>query len=441
MSKRPYFSHKPPAEKVLLIAAALGREGAVVAADSLQELAQLASTAGAVVQGRVTQMISRPNPATYIGAGKVVEIQRAIAENQISTVIFDDDLSPNQVRNLEASLKCKLVDRSQLILDIFAHRAKTAAAKTQVELAQLEYLRTRLTRHWTHLSRQQGGIGTRGPGETQIETDRRLIGKRMATLRARLKKIDAQRATQRKGRAKHYRASIVGYTNAGKSTLMNALAGSTVLAEDKLFATLDATTRQIALAAGTRVLLSDTVGFIRKLPHKLIESFKSTLDEVRQSDVLLHVVDLSHKNFEAHIQVVRQTLADIDALNLPTLLVFNKIDASERHLPAVQQDYPDSVFVSALKGIGLDALRQRLELQMRQNQTEEVVFIPVQDGKTLAIVRQYGDVLEETLVEASDNGAPPVSAMRVKFRAVSPLRSELQSALTSYSHLSAVSHD
>ena len=438
MSRQAAYTHEPPVETVLLVGAAIGRERGAVANDSLQELSQLVSTAGAVVRGHVTQVLSRPNPATYIGSGKVAAIKQAVEEKKVSTVVFDDDLSPNQVRNLEAAIKCKLIDRSQLILDIFARRAKTSAAKTQVELAQLDYLRTRLTRHWTHLSRQQGGIGTRGPGETQIETDRRLIGKRMATLRSRLKRIDAQRGVQRKGRSKHYRASLVGYTNAGKSTLMNALSGSKVLAEDQLFATLDATTRQIILPAGMQVLLSDTVGFIRKLPHKLIESFKSTLDEVRHSDVLLHVVDLSHKNYEDHMRVVQQTIADIGAIDLPTLLVFNKVDAAGEPLVAVQQDYPDGVFVSALEGLGLDTLLQRLEFQLRHDQIEEVACIPVHDGKTLAKIHQFSHVLEETLVQASDNGAPPMSAMRVKFRAEAARRSELHAALERYGNLRLV---
>ncbi|MDE2731455.1 MAG: GTPase HflX [Bacteroidota bacterium] len=432
MSRKRFHTHEAPAETVLLVGAAIGRGQSDLAADSLQELAQLVSTAGGVVCGRVMQLLAHPNPATYIGSGKVEEIRSTIAENGITTVVFDDELSPNQVRNLEGVLKCKLVDRSQLILDIFARRAKTATAKTQVELAQLEYLRTRLTRQWTHLSRQQGGIGTRGPGETQIETDRRLIGRRMATLKSRLRKIDAQRALQRKGRARHYRVSLVGYTNAGKSTLMNALAGSRVPAEDQLFATLDSTTRQVGLPSGLCVLLSDTVGFIRKLPHKLIESFKSTLDEVRHSDVLLHVVDLSHRNYEDHMRVVRQTLFEIGALELPTILVFNKIDAAGEPVPAVQQDYPEGAFVSALRGIGLEMLCQQLDLMLRRDQVEEVACVPVYDGRTLARIRQYSDVLEETLVEASDNGAPPIAAMRVKFRAEASRRTELETALARY---------
>ena len=435
MGKRRFHTHEPPLESAILIGALAGRDKTTEIADSLNELAQLATTAGADVRGRITQVLPRPNPATYVGSGKVAEIKRAVAELKATTVIFDDELSPNQIRNLERALECKLVDRPQLILDIFARRAKTATAKTQVELAQLEYLRTRLTRHWTHLSRQQGGIGTRGPGETQIETDRRLIGKRMSTLRDRLRKIDAQRATQRKGRLRHCRISLVGYTNAGKSTLMNALAGSHVLAEDQLFATVDATTRQIELTSGTRVLLSDTVGFIRKLPHKLIESFKSTLDEVRQSDVLLHVVDLSHNNLERHMKVVQQTLMEIGALQIPTLLVFNKIDATDRNLAAMSQDYPDSVFVSAVRGLGLETLRQRLEALVRRDHVESAACIPVHDGKALAKIRQFGYVLEETLVEASDNGAPPVSALHVRFRIGQAAGSDLQSHLARYKNL------
>ena len=234
--------------------------------DSLNELAQLAETAGADVTGQVIQVLQKPNPATYIGSGKVKEIAEIVNKHKIKIVLFDDELSPNQIRNLERLIGCKLIDRPQLILDIFANRAQTAVAKTQVELAQLDYLRTRLTRQWTHLSRQQGGIGTRGPGETQIETDRRLIGKRMSVLRERLKRIDKQRITQRRRREKYRRVALVGYTNAGKSTLMNALSQSGVIAEDRLFATLDATTRQWKLSSTTTVLLSDTVGFIENCP-------------------------------------------------------------------------------------------------------------------------------------------------------------------------------
>ncbi len=282
--------------------------------DSLNELELLADTAGAVVTDRVTQKLPRLSASTYVGKGKVNELKQLVAARKSDLVIFDDDLTPVQLRNLERSLGCKLLDRSGLILDIFARHAKTAVAKTQVELAQLDYVRSRLTRQWTHLSRQKGGIGTKGPGETQIETDRRLIGARIATLTERLQRIDRQRTTQRKGREQHTRISLVGYTNAGKSTLMNTLADTNVLAEDRLFATLDATIRLIPLAPNKDVLLSDTVGFIRKLPHKLIESFKSTLDEVRESDVLLHLVDVTHPRFDDHVGVVRETLRELGAL-------------------------------------------------------------------------------------------------------------------------------
>lgn len=429
------------AERALLVGAIVKGGRKVDSSDSLDELAQLAQTAGALVVGRITQVLPKPNPATYIGSGKVAAIGSIVAERKIRTVIFDDDLSPNQIRNLERALECKLVDRSQLILDIFARRARTAVAKTQVELAQLDYLRTRLTRHWTHLSRQQGGIGTRGPGETQIETDRRLISRRMATLRDRLVKIDRQRTTQRRGREQHFRVALVGYTNAGKSTLMNVLAGSDVLAEDRLFATLDATTRQITLSPSTQVLLSDTVGFIRKLPHNLIESFKSTLDEVRQSDVLLHVTSVAYARFEDHMLVVRQTLREIGAEEVPSLLVFNKIDALEdgqRTIAAMRRHYPDAVFVSALRGMGLRTLRQRLEAVVQQDYVESVACVPVTDGKTLACIRQLANVLDEQLVEVREAGQPPREALQVRFRAGPAQQSELRLALAPYSGLHPV---
>ena len=292
----------------------------------LDELEFLAETAGAVGVRRFVQKVDRPNSKTYVGSGKLEEIKAFIVENEIPLVIVDDELSPSQLRNLERELECRILDRTNLILDIFAQRAKTAYAKTQVELAQYQYLLPRLTRMWTHLERQRGGIGMRGPGETQIETDRRIILDKISRLKDQLKKIDKQMASQRGNRGNMVRISLVGYTNVGKSTLMNLLAKSEVFAENKLFATLDTTVRKVVIE-NVPFLLSDTVGFIRKLPHQLVESFKSTLDEVRESDILMHVVDISHPNFEEQIKVVKQTLQEIGAGEKPTFMVFNKIDA------------------------------------------------------------------------------------------------------------------
>ena len=292
----------------------------------LDELQFLAETAGAVGEKRFVQRVDRPNSKTYVGSGKLEEIKAYIVENEIGLVIFDDELSPSQLRNLERELECRILDRTNLILDIFAQRAKTAYAKTQVELAQYQYLLPRLTRMWTHLERQRGGIGMRGPGESQIETDRRIILDKISLLKDQLRKIDKQMASQRGNRGNMVRISLVGYTNVGKSTLMNLLAKSEVFAENKLFATLDTTVRKVVIE-NVPFLLSDTVGFIRKLPHQLVESFKSTLDEVREADILMHVVDISHPNFEEQIKVVKQTLQEIGAGEKPTFMVFNKIDA------------------------------------------------------------------------------------------------------------------
>lgn len=292
----------------------------------LDELQFLAETAGAIGEKRFVQRVDRPNSKTYVGSGKLEEIKAYIIENEIKLVIFDDELSPSQLRNLERELECRILDRTNLILDIFAQRAKTAYAKTQVELAQYQYLLPRLTRMWTHLERQRGGIGMRGPGESQIETDRRIILDKISRLKDQLKKIDKQMASQRGNRGNMVRISLVGYTNVGKSTLMNLLAKSEVFAENKLFATLDTTVRKVVIE-NVPFLLSDTVGFIRKLPHQLVESFKSTLDEVREADILMHVVDISHPNFEEQIKVVKNTLQEIGAGEKPTFMVFNKIDA------------------------------------------------------------------------------------------------------------------
>ncbi|MGB0166223.1 MAG: GTPase HflX, partial [Luteibaculum sp.] len=289
------------------------------------ELAFLADTAGVDVAKRFSQKLEKPNNKTFVGSGRLQEIVDYVKEKEIELVIFDDELTPSQLRNLERAFNMRVLDRTNLILDIFAQRAQTSYARTQVELAQYEYLLPRLTRMWTHLERQKGGIGLRGPGETQIETDRRIMRDKIALLKSKLEKIDKQMAVQRGNRGALVRVALVGYTNVGKSTIMNLLGKSDVLAENKLFATLDTTVRKIVIE-NLPFLLSDTVGFIRKLPTQLVESFKSTLDEVREADILIHVLDISHENFEEHFDVVNQTLADIKASNKPTLVVFNKID-------------------------------------------------------------------------------------------------------------------
>lgn len=423
-------------EKAILVGVQTPEQTDYDLQDGLDELALLADTAGAEVVERVTQSLPRLAVATYVGKGKVAELKKLVDKHEADLVIFDDDLSPIQQRNLEKELKCKLLDRSGLILDIFARNARTATARTQVELAQLDYLRSRLTRQWTHLERQKGGIGMRGPGETQIETDRRLIGNRMAVLKAQLEKIDKQRTTQRKGRAELTRVSLVGYTNAGKSTLMNALADAGVLAENRLFATLDATTRQIALAPNKPVLLSDTVGFIRKLPHRLIESFKSTLDEVRESDVLLHVVGASHPHFGDHIRVVRETLQELGALDKPTLVVFNKLDVLEERglIAALRAEFEGAAFVSALRGIGLDRLRTQLLALIESDYVEREAFLPMAESKSYAYLRSVAEVLEEDTLFADDYGET-VPVLRLRYRASSKNAPELARMLARFAHL------
>lgn len=322
---KPFITAKQ-AERAVLVGVMLPGQSDEEVNDYLDELAFLTETAGASVVSRFTQKLERPNPRTFIGSGKVEQIARFIEDNDINLIVFDDELTPTQLRNLEGLFRKKILDRTNLILDVFAQRAKTAYAKTQVELAQYQFLLPRLAGMWTHLERQRGGIGLRGPGETEIETDRRVIRDRIAKLKAELRKIDRQMVTQRKNRGSMVRVALVGYTNVGKSTLMNLMAKSDLFAENKLFATLDTTVRKVVIE-NMPFLLSDTVGFIRKLPHQLVESFKSTLDEVREADILLHVVDISHPYFEEQVNVVNQTLLDIGAGQKPTLLVFNKIDA------------------------------------------------------------------------------------------------------------------
>lgn len=339
-------------EKTVLVGLITPQQNEAKAKEYLDELAFLADTAGAITEKTFLQRLDYPNPRTYVGKGKLDEIKQYVDENEIGLVIFDDDLTTKQVANLERELQVKILDRTSLILDIFAKRAQTANAKTQVELAQYQYLLPRLTRMWTHLERQRGGIGMRGPGETQIETDRRIILDKISRLKAELESIDKQKSIQRKNRGKLTRIALVGYTNVGKSTLMNLLSKSDVFAENKLFATLDTTVRKVIID-NLPFLLTDTVGFIRKLPTNLVESFKSTLDEVREADLLLHVVDISHKGFEEQINVVKQTLRDIGAGDKPTFLVFNKIDAYS-YTPKEEDDLTPPT----RENISLDELRR-----------------------------------------------------------------------------------
>lgn len=361
----------------------------------LDELAFLADTTGAEPVARFTQRLDYPNPRTYVGTGKLEELRLYIEENDIELVIFDDELSPKQVANIEKELKVKILDRTSLILDIFAKRAQTATARTQVELAQYQYLLPRLTRMWTHLERQRGGIGMRGPGETQIETDRRIILDRISRLKDELQAIDRQKTVQRKNRGKLTRVALVGYTNVGKSTLMNLLSKSEVFAENKLFATLDTTVRKVVVE-NLPFLLTDTVGFIRKLPSHLVESFKSTLDEVREADVLVHVVDISHPNFEEQIEVVNKTLADVcGKSDKPVIMVFNKIDAfsytpkdpddltpatrENVSLPELQRTWMsrmdnNCVFISAKDKLNIEELKQKLYEKAREIHTERFPY-------------------------------------------------------------------
>ena len=315
-------------EKTILVGVITNDQGVEKSMDYLDELAFLTKTAGGSVYKVFTQKLNNPNPKTFIGEGKINEIRDYIKDNEVKTVIFDDELSATQERNISKVFNCKILDRTNLILDIFAQRAKTSYAKTQVELAQCQYLLPRLKGMWTHLERQKGGIGMRGPGETEIETDRRIVRNKISLLKEKIKSIDKQMHVQRGNRGKLVRVAIVGYTNVGKSTLMNLLCKSKVFAEDKLFATLDTTVRKLVIG-NLPFLISDTVGFIRKLPTQLVESFKSTLDEVREADLLLHVVDITHNNFEEHKESVEKILSEINSLNKPTLLVFNKIDNYE----------------------------------------------------------------------------------------------------------------
>ncbi len=367
------IENKEVVEKAVLIGIINQNQNAKQVAEYLNELAFLTKTAGAEPVKKYTQQLDKPNPKTFVGTGKLAEIEDFVKENEIDIVIFDDELTPSQLRNIEKVMECKILDRTNLILDIFATRAQTAHAKTQVELAQYQYLLPRLTGMWTHLERQRGGIGTKGPGETEIETDRRIIRDKITRLKEQLKKIDKQKATQRKNRGKLVRVALVGYTNVGKSTIMNMLSKSDVFAEDKLFATLDTTVRKVVIE-NLPFLLTDTVGFIRKLPHNIVESFKSTLDEVSEADILLHVVDISHPNFEEQINIVNSTLKELNAVDTPTYLVFNKIDAysyikkdDDDLTPKTKENYSleelqntwmaknnnQSIFISAKKKINL----------------------------------------------------------------------------------------
>ena len=339
MARQEIFDTAIQPETAVLVGIILPQDSEEKEREYLEELAFLVDTAGGVVKEVFTQKLHHPDRATFVGSGKLDEIKAYVEAEEIDIVVFDDELSPSQLRNIEKELKVKILDRSNLILDIFARRAKTAQAKTQVELAQLQYLLPRLTRMWTHLERQRGGIGMRGPGESQIESDRRMILNKISLLKDRLKAIDKQAETQRKNRGQLIRVALVGYTNVGKSTIMNMISKSDVFAENKLFATLDTTVRKVVIE-NLPFLLSDTVGFIRKLPHHLVECFKSTLDEVREADVLLHVVDISHPSFEDHIRAVNGTLEELGALDKPVITVFNKIDAyrGEQEQPGLDAD-------------------------------------------------------------------------------------------------------
>lgn len=367
-------------EKAVLVGIITQQQSEEKLQEYLDELEFLTQTAGGEVVKRFTQKMDKPNPKTFVGTGKLEEIELYITENKIDTVIFDDELSPAQQKNLSRQLDCKVLDRTNLILDIFAQRAQTSYARTQVELAQFQYLLPRLTGMWTHLERQRGGIGMRGPGETEIETDRRIVRDRIALLKEKIRTIDKQMSVQRSNRGAMVRVALVGYTNVGKSTLMNALGKSEVFVENKLFATLDTTVRKVVIK-NLPFLLSDTVGFIRKLPTQLVESFKSTLDEVREADLLLHIVDLSHPEFEDHIESVNQILKDIKSDNKPTIMIFNKIDAYK----AENFDEEDLMIERTSKHYSINEWKKTWMSKVGENNS---VFISATEKKNFEELRQ-----------------------------------------------------
>jgi GTPase len=383
----------------VLVAAPLKSMDLTDAEEHLAELGRLTDTAGARVVGTLQQRLDSPHPKYYIGEGKVAELRELIASTDATLVVFDEELSPAQSKNLEESLRTRLVDRAELILDIFATRARTSEAQMQVELAQLEYMLPRLKRMWTHLSRIRGGIGFRGPGETQLETDRRLISRRIGDLREKLEVVARRRATQRKARVEEFTAALVGYTNAGKSSILSALSGAELFIEDRLFATLDPSTRAVELEPGMKALVTDTVGFIRKLPHHLVASFSATLEEAMTADVLLHAIDASHPGWQEQKEVVEDVLAQLGLAERPVVLVFNKVDrlthGEEQAFRArVAAQYEASaVFTSAVEQEGLTELRDVLLSEMRKQRPEVRLRIPYADGEAIATVYREGEVL------------------------------------------------
>ena len=389
-----------PVDQAVLVGAPDRQLDRRLADEHLEELARLADTAGGTVVGTMQQRLDRPNPRFYIGQGKAEELKGVVRERDANLVIFDEELTPAQGKNLEDLLDVRVMDRSELILDIFATRARSKEARMQVELAQLEYLLPRLKRMWSHLSRTRGGIGLRGPGETQLETDRRLIGTRIADLKGKLREVAKARAVQRKSRQGEFRVALVGYTNAGKSSLLRALSGADLFVEDRLFATLDSATRTVELGSGYSALLTDTVGFIRKLPHDLVASFRSTLEEAREADVLLHVIDVSHPDREEQRQVVREVLEELELGEVEQVLVFNKTDRLEQpRLEAIQErvralESRPALFVSAHRPDTLQPLKDTLKARMRARLDHVRIELPARDGEALASLYREGEVLE-----------------------------------------------
>jgi len=400
-------------ERAILVGAPPPGRSRELVGEHLEELTRLANTAGARVLGAIVQRLDSPRPATYIGSGKVDEVGRVAEERDASLIVFDEDLSPAQGSELEDRLGVRVMDRTELILDIFALRARTAEAKLQVELAQLQYLRPRLKRMWTHLARQAGGIGARGPGEQQIETDRRLIDKRITFLQAKLEEIAASRDTQRKGRARAFSVALVGYTNAGKSSILNGLAGEDLLVENRLFATLDSATRSVALGEGYDALITDTVGFIRKLPHHLVASFRATLEEVEHADLLLHVIDASAANWTRQVEAVNEVLGGMETPPGPVVLVFHKVDRLTSDQKRALRDRSREllgphVLTSVEEEHGLQPIRDVVRERIRARRPTVRLTLPVEDGRTLAEAYEAGEVMAR-----EQNGTQIVITVRV----------------------------